>query len=249
MPILKPSSAVKSSARKLSQRQSVRLPWAIVVPNGLSFFARSTSTWIHWWSPETSANLSMSSWVISRQSLGPMVWPTSALSSSIPFTVVGVLMGGQAISGVVVPRPGIEGLAERLLSTAEDRLPMGHQHVLDRQLQQRPHARREPVSVKARHLFVNFVHRPHHEAPLGLSDRIAEDERVVARDVQRHLVAARLADGVRGDAAGERRAGVDLAEGRLVLEALRTGAVAVDGRLGLLRVAPPELLGAAYVVG
>ena len=67
----------------------------MVVPNGLSVFARSTSTWIHWWSPVTSANLLMSSWVTSRQSLGPMVCPTSSRSSSIPFTVS--VMAGEAI--------------------------------------------------------------------------------------------------------------------------------------------------------
>src|SRR5918992_256828 len=35
-----------------------------------------------------SANWSISCWVTSRHSLGPMVWPTRPLSSSIPFTVM-----------------------------------------------------------------------------------------------------------------------------------------------------------------
>ena len=58
---------------------SVRLPWATVVPNGLSFFARSTSTWIHWSSPDRSAKASMSSWVTSRHSLGPICLAEQAL--------------------------------------------------------------------------------------------------------------------------------------------------------------------------
>src|SRR5215213_9187948 len=244
MPILKPASAMKSCSRKLSHRQSVRLPWAIVVPNGLSFFARSTSTWIHWWSPDTSANLSMSSWVTSRQSLGPMVCPTSALSSSTPFTVVGVLMGGSL--PVVVPGLRLQGLAKRLCPAAHDRLPMRHQHVLSAQLQQGLHARREPVSVKARHLCVNFVRRPHHKPAVRLRNGIAEHERVMAGEVERHLVAARLPDRVGGDFPGERCAGLDLLEGRAVLQALGGGGVPVDGRLGILAVAPPQLLRAAH---
>ena len=36
----------------------------------------------------------MSAWVTSRQSLGPIVWPWSALSSSMPFTVM--VMAGAA---------------------------------------------------------------------------------------------------------------------------------------------------------
>ena len=58
---------------------SVRFPWATVVPNGLSLFARSTSVWIHWWSPLRSAKASMSSWVTSRHSLGPICSPSRRL--------------------------------------------------------------------------------------------------------------------------------------------------------------------------
>src|SRR4051794_6068393 len=175
MPILKPDSALKSWSRKLSQRQSVRLPWAMVVPKGLSFLARSTSTWIHWWSPETSANLSMSSWVTSRQSLGPIGWPTSALSSSIPFTVVGVLMAGSL--PVVVPGPCLERLAQRLRAAAHDRCSVRDQHVVEVELEQRPHTRCEPLSVEGRHLLVDLVRRPHHEPAVRLGDRVAEGER------------------------------------------------------------------------
>ena len=54
-PSLKPPDCTRSR-RRPSIIDSVRLPWATVVPNGLSFLARSTSTWIHWSSPESSAN-------------------------------------------------------------------------------------------------------------------------------------------------------------------------------------------------
>src|SRR5205085_6501689 len=72
---------------------SVRLPWAIGPPNGLSFFARSMSTWIHWWSPDTSANALIISWETSRQSLGPICRPTISFSPSIPSTVIGDMPG------------------------------------------------------------------------------------------------------------------------------------------------------------
>src|ERR671929_964625 len=57
-------------------------------PKGLSRFARSTSTWIHWWSWVASANLSTWSWVISTHSLWPRCWPTFASTPSMPSTVV-----------------------------------------------------------------------------------------------------------------------------------------------------------------
>src|SRR5688572_14324994 len=204
MPILNPASAMKSCSRKLSQRQRVRLPWAIVVPNGLSVFARSTSTWIHWWSPETSANLLMSSCVTSRQSLGPMVCPTSAFSSSMPFTVVGVLMARRL--PVVVPGLRSERLLQRLLATFHQRLAVRHEHGVEGQLQQRLERRIEPLAVEALHLGIDLARGPDLQCPVVLGDRIAEDERLVARHVERHLVSLRLADRVGGDAAGERHA-------------------------------------------
>src|SRR3954452_3106747 len=226
--------------------QSVRFPWAMVVPNGLSVFARSVSTWIHWWSPETSANLSMSSWVTSRQSLGPICCPTSALSSSIPFTVVGVLMSGSL--SVVVPGLRLQGFAERLRAAAHDRCSVRDQHVVRAQLQQRPHARREALSVKSRHLRVDFFGRPHDQPPLGLGDGITEYERGVAREVERRLVAARLAYRVSGYAAGKLFVRVDRAEAGLGLQALRARRMTVNGGVRLLAVATPQLLGAAHVV-
>src|SRR5918995_2644139 len=58
----------------------------MVPPNGVSF-ARSGSTWIHWWSPVTSAKASMSAWVISCQSETPSSSPVACLSSSSPVMV------------------------------------------------------------------------------------------------------------------------------------------------------------------
>src|SRR5919107_634324 len=179
MPILKPDSASKSWVLKLSSRQSVRFPCAIVVPNGLSVLARSTSTWIHWWSPETSANLLMSSWVSSRQSLGPIVWPTSPLSSSIPFTVVGVM--ARSISTAVVPGLRLEGLAQRALAAAHERLAMGGEDRVEVEVYQRLERGVEALAVEALDLGVDLVARPHHEPPAGLGHRIAEDERAVVR--------------------------------------------------------------------
>src|SRR5688572_23352611 len=227
--------------------QRVRLPWAIVVPNGLSVLARSLSTWIHWWSPETSANLSMSSWVTSRQSLGPMVCPTSALSSSIPFTVVGVLMA-RSISAAVVPGLGVERLAQRSLPAAHHGLSVGHEHAVEVELEERLHRGVEALAIEALDLGVDPVRGPDDEPAIGLGEGVAEDEGVVAREVERHLIPAWLADGMRSHAGGQRHARVDLAEGGAVLEALGRCRVPVDRRLGVLLVAAPDLLRAAHVV-
>src|SRR5262245_15885429 len=48
----------------------------MVLPPGISRLARSTSTWIHWWSPVASANLSTMSWVPVSHSDGPSSSPT-----------------------------------------------------------------------------------------------------------------------------------------------------------------------------
>src|SRR5882724_12222493 len=56
-------------------------PWAMVVPPGNSFFARSWSTWIHCSSQVASAKRLMRSWVTSIQSLAPISVPTADLIS------------------------------------------------------------------------------------------------------------------------------------------------------------------------
>src|SRR5215213_2641143 len=245
MPILKPSDW-NSRGRNASSRQSVRFPCAIVVPNGLSVLARSTSTWIHWWSRETSANLLMSSWLTLRQSLGPSVWPTSSLSSSIPFTVVGVM--ARSISTAVVPGLRVERLAQRALPAAHHGFPVRHQHGVEVELEQRLERRVEALAVEALDLGVDLVGCPDHEAAARLGHGIAEDEGVVTWQVERRLVPARLADRVRGHAAREPHAGVDLVECGAVFEAFRAGPVAVDGGVGIALVAVPELLGAPHVI-
>src|SRR5260370_42169435 len=54
-------------------------PWAMVVPPGSSFVARSWSTWIHCSSQVASAKRLMRSWVTSIQSLAPISVPTADL--------------------------------------------------------------------------------------------------------------------------------------------------------------------------
>src|SRR5215217_6919065 len=58
----------------------------MVPPNGVSF-ARSGSTWIHWWSPVTSAKASMSFWVTSCQPGVPRTSPSASLSPASPVIV------------------------------------------------------------------------------------------------------------------------------------------------------------------
>src|SRR5712671_5027611 len=56
-------------------------PWAMVVPPGNSFFARSWSTWIHCSSQVASANWLIRSCETSIQSLAPISVPTADLNS------------------------------------------------------------------------------------------------------------------------------------------------------------------------
>src|SRR5712671_4621455 len=57
-------------------------PWAMVVPPGNSFFARSWSTWIHCSSQVASANWLILSCETSIQSLAPISVPRADLISS-----------------------------------------------------------------------------------------------------------------------------------------------------------------------
>src|SRR3977135_2339318 len=60
---------------------SDKSPWAIVVPPGNSFFARSWSTWIHCSSQVASAKRLIRSCETSIQSLAPISGPTAELIS------------------------------------------------------------------------------------------------------------------------------------------------------------------------
>src|SRR4051794_12843658 len=53
-----------------------------MVPLNGPSWARSTSTWIHWWSPVASAKASTRSWVTSSHPVVPRSSPTAASSSS-----------------------------------------------------------------------------------------------------------------------------------------------------------------------
>src|SRR5690606_13991345 len=110
-----PSSGT-SEGRKPSTIESVRLPWATVVPKGLSRFARSGSTWIHWRSPETAAKASMSPCVTVRHSPGPSSRPTRSLTPSIP----GASAAGIPISLASAAPPAGEQLAVAVAAGAED---------------------------------------------------------------------------------------------------------------------------------
>src|SRR5262245_38910311 len=71
-----------ASCMKWGSRESVRNPWAIGALKGDSRRARSTSTWIHWWSSVASANCWMRSWVTVNQSVTAISWPRKSLSES-----------------------------------------------------------------------------------------------------------------------------------------------------------------------
>src|SRR5262245_41144877 len=80
MPIVSPSTRRISLPRK-GISESVRYPWAMVLPNG-PCAAFSASTWIHWWSPVASANWSICSWVTVCHAPWPRCSPLTAASSS-----------------------------------------------------------------------------------------------------------------------------------------------------------------------
>src|SRR3954468_20811520 len=78
-------------------------PCAMGPPNGLSFFARSTSTWIHWWSPVASAKRLTCCWVTSNQSLVPSSCPFKPAASA---KVVVVLLPPPILPAGVWRPPG-----------------------------------------------------------------------------------------------------------------------------------------------
>src|SRR6266540_1502891 len=82
MPIVMPSTR-QICAPSIGTSDNVRYPCAIVVPNG-PFAAFSGSTWIHWWSPVASANVSICCCVTVCQSLWPRCSPFAAANSSSP---------------------------------------------------------------------------------------------------------------------------------------------------------------------
>src|SRR5215470_15118450 len=80
----------------------------MVFPPGISRLARSTSTWIHWWSPVASANLSIISWVTVSHSEGPSWSPTcvsrsfGASSFSIAFPPSGRGVSDRRVSAIEI---------------------------------------------------------------------------------------------------------------------------------------------------
>src|SRR3954470_21451099 len=70
-----------SRPRNGAHSETVRYPCPMVLPNG-PFLARSTSTWIHWWSSVASANWLIRSCVIVSQSVVPRSVPAAVSSAS-----------------------------------------------------------------------------------------------------------------------------------------------------------------------
>src|SRR5688572_33383143 len=87
MPIFDGGSSTSALRTIDDSRQKVRLPCAIGVLNGDSFLQRSTSTWIHWKSPDASANVLIISWVTVIHLPTATSLPIHVLSSStVPIT-------------------------------------------------------------------------------------------------------------------------------------------------------------------
>src|SRR6478735_1844874 len=82
----------------------------MVAPNGPSF-ARSGSTWIHWWSPVASANAFTRSWSISSQVLGPRSVPASARSSSSPWATWVTVFSSGGFRGELLSQILLDDLA------------------------------------------------------------------------------------------------------------------------------------------
>src|SRR5262252_344821 len=102
--------------------------------------ARSTSTWIHWWSPVASANLSIIAWSTVIHSDGPSSVPTS-FNTSLGYStlsVAGISSSSTLRAGTRGHRPGhLPGVARlelgdlRLEAQCQtDLVPAGQQHLL-----------------------------------------------------------------------------------------------------------------------
>ena len=77
---MRDSTTSTPASKIFGSSDSVRKPCAIGAPKGPAL-ARSTSTWIHWWSPVASANWFTCSCVTVIQSLVATCWPTQAARS------------------------------------------------------------------------------------------------------------------------------------------------------------------------
>src|SRR5512147_2355263 len=70
----------------------------MVLPPGISRLARSTSTWIHWWSPVASANLLIVSWSMVTHSETPKsspIWFFRSFGVSITRMLASSLRSGR----------------------------------------------------------------------------------------------------------------------------------------------------------
>src|SRR5690349_1434704 len=140
---MRDSTTSSAASKKRGSSDSVRKPWAIGPPKGPAL-ARSTSTWIHWWSPVASANWFTCSCVMVIQSLTATSWPTQAARSWSVWNVFLVMRG------ILARRPAarLSALRQPRSSAFEpvaDRLPLRQValHPARRDVEQREPARRE----------------------------------------------------------------------------------------------------------
>ena len=224
----------------------MRLPCAIVVPNGLSVLARSTSTWIHWWSPGDLGELVDVLLGDLAPSLGPIVWPDELLE------LVDSVHGGGGAHAAEASQPrwyqGFDGSADaqRPFPSSITGRPWVTSDAVEVELEQRLERRVEALPVEALDLVVDLVRSPTPSAVPSASDHgVAEDQGVMARDVERHLVAPRLADRVaRSPPPGSAAPGLDLV--KPLFDLRRFAAALWPWMVASYTLA--QLLGAAHVV-
>ena len=99
---------------------------------------------------------------------------------------------------------------------------MSEQQVLEVELEQRLERRDEALCVEASALRGDRLAVPDPRPIVGPGDRVAEDERPVGGEVERRLVASRLADRVGGDVGGELVAGLERLEAAVEARRLPT---------------------------
>src|SRR5258707_5513835 len=93
----------------------------MVPPNGLSRFARSTSTWIHCMSPVHCANASMRAWSTTTQLDTPSSRPTKSSIVLMLYSLMFIVFSPRDRSGELRAQPLLVHLADaRLLQSADE---------------------------------------------------------------------------------------------------------------------------------
>src|SRR5690606_7530250 len=81
--------------------ERVRKPWATGPPNGLSALQRSTSTWIHWWSSVSWANVSI---ISCDTCTGSPKGPNSSLAAALMASRSSKRISSNPVSVISSPR-------------------------------------------------------------------------------------------------------------------------------------------------